>query len=221
MDVATILDIFEAHGFDPDDEVITVERKLEAINDTYYDACQRESWPFLEVWLGSDPIVGGVVNVQDFDIRTVISIWDSINNRVLQPIRMDDLQQEQLARNPQRWAAGIPQVYYWLGRTIYVYPQPEDLDGLVLNVSFIQDPRPLTETSVEADILIPKRHHRGVLVNGSLSRLALMQDDVDLANGYERLYEKALTLMVDAEFRRQSDRPEYIHVQDYDNYDYS
>jgi len=88
-------------------------------------------------------------------------------------------------------------------------------------VKYIQIPAELTLTSIEADIKFPKRYHRSVIVMGTLSRLAVMQDDAELGASYERLYEKALATMVDDVFHQQSQRPDFIHVNDPDNWDYS
>lgn len=220
MDVATMLSIFVSYGFESDDEM-TDARKVEALNETYWDACSRESWPFLEVQdtLTISATTGLMTPTNGKSIGTVQAIWFSTNPRVLAPIRLDDLNQ-QFPNWRTANAGGTPFYYYFLADQLYLAPIPATAptDG---NIAFLQTPAELTALSVEADILIPKRFHRSVLAVGTLSRLALMQDDVDMSNAYERLYEKALALMVDDVFNRQSDRPDYIHVNDQDNWDYS
>ena len=46
MDVATMFNVFESYGFETDDEM-TDDRKMEALNETYWDAASRNEWPFL------------------------------------------------------------------------------------------------------------------------------------------------------------------------------
>lgn len=117
-------------------------------------------------------------------------------------------------------STGTPMWYYFLAEQLYAAPIPAtDVTGV--NVFYLKSINTLDANSAEAAILIPARWHRSVLVMGTLMRLAMMQDDVDMANAYERVYENALARMVDVSFTRQSQRTEYIHVNDPDNWDYS
>lgn len=215
-----MMEIFVSYGFETDDEM-TDERKLEALNETYWDACSREAWPFLEVQdtLVIDPSSGLMTPTGGKAVGSVQAIWFSTNPRTLAPIRLDDLNQ-QFPNWRTANAGDNPFYYYFVSDQLYVAPIPSSAptDG---NIAFLQTPAELTAVSAESDIIIPKRFHRSVLAVGTLSRLALMQDDVDMSNAYERLYEKALALMVGEVFNRQSDRPDYIHVHDQDNWDYS
>lgn len=218
MDVPTMMDIFVSYGYETDDEM-TDQRKLEALNETYWEICSREDWPFLEVkdtlTVGTDGLLTATGGAE---IGSVSAIWDNVSTRVLQPIRLDDLFQ----RQPD-WAStpGDPLFYYFVGDSLYLAPVPSNTSSLSMNIQFQRIPAELTALSTEGDILIPKRYHRNVLVIGTLSKLAIMQDDPDTASNFERLFEKALQLMVGDIFNRQTDRPDFIHVYDVDNYDYS
>jgi hypothetical protein len=218
MDVTTMMDVFVSYGFETDDEM-TDDRKIEALNETYWDVCGREDWPFLEAYenFTIDPTTGAITLPSGNDLGAVQAIWFSTSGRVLSPKRFDDLNQD----SPQ-WRAtpGTPVFYYFLADDLFVAPIPtaDPGDGYI---TYLRVPAELTSTSVTANILLPKRYHRSVLVVGTLAKLAVMQDDVDMGNAYERLYEKAIALMQDDLFKQQTDRPDYIHVNDPDNWDYS
>jgi hypothetical protein len=218
MDVPTILDVFVSYGFETDDEM-TDDRKLEALNETYHEVCGRDQWPFLEQRqaVSIDPVTGLVTAANSKIVRTVQSFTRTDNGSRLEPYRLDDLLQQMQPLSNQ---AGDPVYYYFLGDDLYVAPIPATDPGTWL-LQFTERPRDLLATSLETDIAIPSRYHRSTLVLGTLSKLALMQDDPEMGQAYERLFEKALSLMVDDLFRRQTDRPEFIHVNDPDNWDYS
>jgi hypothetical protein len=216
MDVATMMDIFVSYGFESDDEM-TDDRKLEALNETYWDACGRETWPFLVKTMaltfgGSS----GVPTNDPADINQVMQVYRTADGVKLEPWRADDFYDEfasQLTRQQS------PLLYFFEGDQLTVYPRPSASE--TVTVKYLQTPAELTELSVEADIAVPKRFHRSVLVVGTLSKLAVMQDDVDMGNAYERLYEKALAFMIGDVMQQQSDRTDFIHVNDPDNWDYS
>ena len=135
---------------------------------------------------------------------------------VMQPWRQDDFIE---AYGSVLADPGSPMLYYFEGETLNFYPIPTSGDSVL--IKYVKVPAELTLTSPESDIAFPKRYHRSVLVMGTLTRLAVMQDDLDLSNGYERLYEKALALMVEDVFKQQSQRSDFIHINDPDNWDYS
>ena len=226
MDVPTLLDFTTAYGFETDDE-LTDDRKVEAINEAYNDICTREAWPFLEGRDSNASIVsatGGVLTLSNTDtIRTVKAIYVGTSGgavrRTLEPQLLEDIFDSAAIDASILDTQGDPQWYYFLDETIYCAPPPAaDVTGV--NVFYLKSVNTLTATSAEAEILIPPRWHRSVLGIGTLMRLAMMQDDVDMANAYERVYEKALAYMVDAVFDRQNQRTQYIHVNDPDNWDY-
>lgn len=216
MDVATMFDIFVSYGFETDDE-LTDDRKLEALNETYWDACERNDWPFLEssatlTFSGSS----GTPTNDPGDIGTVMTAQRGPDGSTLEPWRTDDFSE---SFGSQLTKTGSPLLYYFEGGQIRVYPLPSASE--TVHVKYLSIADELTLTSAESDIKFPKRYHRSVLVMGTLSKLAVMQDDTDLGASYERLYEKALAMMVESNFKQQSQRPDFIHVNDPDNWDYS
>jgi hypothetical protein len=216
MDVPTMLSVFDAYGFETDDEM-TDARKVEALNETYWDAASRESWPFLEtsVTLTFDG-TSGVPTNDPGDIGMVMTALRTSDGWVLEPARSDDFYENY---GSNLTLVQSPFLYYFEGNATKFYPVPSSSDTVL--VKYIKVPTELTATSIESAIVFPKRYHRSVLVMGTLARLAVMQDDIDLANGYERLYEKALALMIEDVFKQQSQRPDFIHAADSDNWDYS
>jgi hypothetical protein len=215
MDVATMFDIFVSYGFETDDE-LTEDRKLEALNETYWDACERNDWTFLESSVTLTFAGGSATPSNDpGDIAQVITASRTTGG-ALEPWRADDFYEYYGSQLTQ---AGSPLIYYFEANQLKCYPVPGASDAVLLKYISVADE--LTLTSSEADIRFPKRYHRSVLVMGTLSKLAVMQDDTDLGASYERLYEKALSLMTTANMKNQSQRTEFIHINDPDNWDYS
>jgi hypothetical protein len=218
MDVPTMLDIFESYGFETDDEM-TEDRKMEALNETYWDACDRNGWTFLEASVTLTFSGGsGIPNNDPGDIGQVITANRVVDGATLDPWRLDDFY-ESYGGTASLAIPGSPMLYFFENGQINFYPVPQTSDSVL--VKYIRLADELTATSVETDIRFPKRYHRSVLVMGTLSKLAVMQDDPDLGAIYERLYEKALNGMVDAVLKQQSQRSDFIHVNDQDNWDYS
>lgn len=208
-----MLDIIDAHGLDG----IDVDRQVEAINETHWDVCGRQPWPFLEqsidlTWDGTGPIPANWPD--DFGAAMVL-IRDS-DGRKLQPTRLDDFLENYGANLA---SIDSPYLYYFEANQLKVYPVPGN--GVTALMKYIRVPAELTETSVSADVLLPARYHRSVLVNGAISKLSLMDDDIDISNAFERLMEKYIAQMTDDLWASQYDRPDFIHVNDPDNWDYS
>lgn len=216
MDVATMLDIFVSYGFETDDE-LTEDRKMEALNETYWDACSRDEWPFLESSVVLTFAGGsGTPSNDPGDIGQVMTVSRVADGVRQEPWRMDDFYEYYANQLTQ---AGSPLLYYFEAGQIKVYPIPSTSDSI--RVKYIQVPDELTADSLETDIKFPKRYHRAVIVMGTLSKLAVMQDDPDLGASFAGLYERALVNMVEDVFKQQSQRTEFIHVNDPDNWDYS
>jgi hypothetical protein len=216
MDVPTMLDIFDSYGFETDDEM-TEDRKMEALNETYWDACDRNDWDFLKssVSLSFDGTSGTPTN-DPGDIGKVMTVQRLPDGITLEPWRMDDFY-EQFGSSITTQSS--PLLYFFEADQIKVYPIPSASE--TVRVKYISIADELLPTSLESDIRFPKRYHRSVLVIGTLAKLAVMQDDHELGQSFERLYEKALAGMIESVLKKQSQRPEFIHVNDPDNWDYS
>src|SRR5688572_31941548 len=102
------------HGFDD----LTDSRILSFLNDTYYDICTREPWPFLEataaVTVNSD---GKVTSPTSID--KVLSFHDTGIGRSLTPMRLDDFSTTYSSNLTQ---TGDPYAYFFIGDELYVYP---------------------------------------------------------------------------------------------------
>jgi len=217
MDVPTIFDNFVSYGFETDDE-LTDARKLEALNEAYWSTCDREKWPFLEAsatitYAGDGVDVSGLTPPSDIGVVTTVVRSDGW---VLEPWRRDDFLENFGSALTQQ---GSPTLYYLEANVLKVYPVPSASDSIT--VQYQKVPPALTDVSLEVDILIPARWHRGVLVKGALVELALLQDDPDNAQVYKAEYDEAVARMTAALIPQQTQRPDFIHVNDYDNYDYS
>lgn len=210
IDVQAIFSDLDDHGFDD----TSPERKLAVVNDTYYDVCDREAWRFLEasVDLEFDGTTGVPTN-WPLDFRTLLAIFRTADGTKLQHIRQDDF----IAGYASNLTfQGSPLLYYFEGEQLNAYPIPAATD--VVRMKYVKQPDELTETTVEADILLPKRYHRGVLVNGALYKLYLMEDDAELATSFKGLYDEAVAKLVTS-WRIQLDRSDYIHHVDPDDVD--
>ena len=215
MDVPTLLDNFVSYGYETDDE-LTDARKLEAINEAYWDICSREAWPFLEssVTLTFDGTVNTPTN-DPGDIGVVTSAVGA-NGRILEPWRRDDFLENFGGVLAQ---TGAPGLFYFEAGLIKVWPVPSS--GNTATIQYIKVPKALLANDAEVSILIPPRWHRAVLLKGALIELAILQDDPDTAAIYKAEFEEGIARMTDDLFPQQSMRPDFIHVSDPDNYDYS
>ena len=82
-----------------------------------------------------------------------------------------------------------------------------------VRVLFLQYSARLTESSVEADFLIPARHHE-VVFFGMLRRLYDQQDDPELAATMAQQRDQGVQDMVEDLFHQQFDEPDYIRLTD-------
>ena len=98
--------------------------------------------------------------------------------------------------------------YYFRAGEIIVYPEPTDKSDLVL--AYIQREADLGLSDDETDILLPSEFIRSVLVNGCLYKLYALEDDAELAAGFQAYYETALQRMRDSIWRRQFQRAEIV-----------
>jgi hypothetical protein len=206
MDVQEMFDEFTAHGF----EDVEDARKLAVLNETYQDFCARMPWPFLErVRELTFNGVSGVSSNMPTDFRAALKLMGP-NYRWV-PMRDDDVLE-------RRTSTGMRYVYHFRAGALTVDPTPTS--DQVATLLYIMYPEDLTDDSLEAEIVVPPRYHRSVLVNGSLYKLYALEDDTDLSATFERLYEKAIERGKNDLWRQQYDAPDYIHQTDWEDYDY-
>jgi hypothetical protein len=185
MDVADILSELNDHGF----EDTASSRKVSILNDTVADVCSREPWPFLEkeitlTFNGSSAVPTNWPS--DFSKEVGVNSpagykltwerWDALRERYATDLA----------------ATGAPRHFYFVKNQLKAYPIPASTD--TLNMEYICWHPELSETSVEADILIPARHHR-VLVVGTLTKLYAMEDDPELSQLFQGMYQERLRMM--------------------------
>lgn len=215
MDVPTILDNLISYGYETDDE-LTDARKLEAINEVYWDVCSREAWPFLEASVSLT--FDGTLNTASNDPQDIGVVETAVrgDGGLLEPWRRDDFLEN---FGSALTNTAPPALFYFEANVVKFWPIPTSAD--TVTVQYIRIPLALTATSSEGEIAIPPRWHRHVLLKGVLVEMAILQDDPDTAQVYKAEYEEAIQRMVNDLVPQQTMRPEYIHVSDPDNYDYS
>lgn len=206
MDVPAIISDIDDHGF----EDTTPTRKLAVIQDVYNDVLAREPWPFLEAFIrltftGSSEQASNIPT----DYRAVLTAKVE-NGERLQWMRFDEFE--------RRYGANVaypndPQVYYFIGNELHFYPMP--VSTTIVRLAYIKRPNVLAASgagSNEADILLPKEFHRSILVNGALYKLYALEDDAELAQGFQTYYEQGIQNMREFVWRKQYDWPEVVET---------
>lgn len=209
MNVSEILTQLTSHGF----EDTSTDDKVAAINDALWDIESREPWPFLEKttqlsFNGSSPTPSNMPT----DFKAALWIYDNTNGVSIWPERASTIRD---TANTQINLVSDPQAYYFVGNTIKFWPVP----GAATNryqMDYIATQPAITSTSVEADILLPKRHHK-VITLGALWQLYKMEDDPENGNMFQIDYENKINLMAEDLFRRQYQRADRIFVVDEDD----
>lgn len=214
MTVQEIMDALDLHGF----EDIEDDDKVDVINDVIWEICSRDPWPFLEVMEDIDAAdvdeAGKVTLTDGFTaILDVINTDTSADRGKLQWIRRD----EHFSRNSSSLTeSGTPYKYFFVGDSLYVWPVPDTAN---LRVTYLKAHEAVTSASGEADILIPARHHRAILM-GAVYKLHSQEDDPENSAMFKSLYDERVIMMRKELFIKQYDRPDSILVVDDDDYGY-
>lgn len=203
-----MIDEFNDHGFTD----TSVTRKVAMINDTVWDICSREPWPFLEktVDLSFDGTNPYPTN-QPSDFQAVLAIANPSNGVPLDPERYDVME--------RRWGdtllnPGNPVAYYFIGDQLRVYYVPPS--ATTLRLDYLAKHPVLSSSSIETDFLIPREHHRAIVL-GSLYKLYNMDDDYDIGASFQAQYEDRIIKMRNTLWQRQFDRPDRIYgIDDFD-----
>lgn len=213
MDVADIITIMDLHGFEDSEE----DDKVSAINDALQEICTREPWPFLEIAVDIDETDVGADGLVTLDPaqQSILDIFvtDGSGGK-LRWVRRD----EHMERNFQNLdEAGTPYWYFFIGDGLYVWPIPGS--STAMRVTYLQLQDLLDADSVEADILLPARHHR-LIALGAIVKLHAQEDDPENAALFSSQYEQKLILLRQDMFKKQWDSPDSIRVVDEDDWDY-
>lgn len=200
----------DLYGFDD----LEPNQKLLLLNESYMDIVTREPWPFMEKMVTiTQPSTTDLVSVPDNDLASVLSLIDTTNKNVLTPERNDVIEKTYIVDNV---GASTPLRYYFVGESLYLYPKPAG--QVTLRLMYVRSPSNLLETTVEADILIPARHH-GIIVYGALVKAYLVNDDPQAAV-FQNLYESRYQQMRNDVWMKQYDRTDRIHIIS-DSYDWN
>lgn len=201
MTVQDIIDELNDHGFTD----TSTARKVALINDTVWDICSREPWPFLEESIdltfdGSSAIPTNWPT----DFRAALVLVDPSNGSLLEPKRLDALEKESAEDID---TVDTPTAYYFVGNQLRLFPVPND--GTTIRMRYLRLHPTLTSSSGAADILIPAQHHRAISL-GALYKLYDMEDDFDISQRFQGEYESRLASMRSELWMRQYDRPDRI-----------
>lgn len=208
MLVSEMLSEVRDHGFDD----LTDTRILGFINDTYWDICSREAWPFLEASAAvTVDATGKITSPASIDKVLAISTT-SPNGPNLIPMRTDEFTR---TYGTNLSLAGTPQLYYSEGDDFFVYPIPASAQ---LTIRYIRIPDALT-VSPDSSPILPIQHHRAVVL-GTLVKCYTLEDDPEQAGVFTNMYEQRLVQMRNSLWMRQYDRTDTIQDLETDEADY-
>lgn len=192
---------------------VSTTRQVSYINDTLWDITYREKWPFREknTALIFDGVSATPTNWPT-DFAQVIWIYDTDLGDAIWPERVETIRDRYANVLTESNVNNLVFTYYFIGSTIYFFPIPI-ASSTRYYMDYVCKQPTLTSASLEADILLPVEFHRAV-VAGTLYKLAMLYDDVDIAPMYQAEYENKLMQMREELLRRQYQRPDQIYVTD-------
>jgi hypothetical protein len=204
------------HGFSD----LTDLRALSFLNDTYYEFCSLEVWPFLETTNASVLTVVGnpILTNMPADWRAVLNILNTTTGNFLSPERRETIEKRfsiyMLTRGEPVW-------YYRLGNTIKLYNVPDAV--YTLSVDYVKRPAALTTPTTggsDSSPIFPVDHHR-LLVLGALAKANAMEDDPTTAQYFDGLYQAKIQKVRADLWGWQYDRPDrIIDIFENDAFDY-
>ena len=226
MTVADIIQELADHGFG---NTVPTTRQVWFINDTIWDICSRERWPFLEKSVNLT-FAGGVATAANWpsDFKAALSMVNTNIGTVVQPERQEFVDKRNALQITQ---AGSPIFYSFIGSggtstgdpgapgdlaVCNFWPIPLSSDTITMRY-LAQHPQ-VTSGTIESGILIPPQHHRAISL-GTIWKCLDMEDDPNLAMRYQNLYEARIESMKRDVFMRQYDRPDRVYVIGYDDND--
>ena len=203
------------HGFDD----LVDSRLLSFLNDTYYEFCSLEVWPFLETSTAAlTTTANNSVLTLPADVRAVLSIVNTTTGNTLSPERRATIV-KRFARYLTQ--VGEPSFYYRIGPAWGVYPVPGSAYNLLID--YVKRPAALTTVitgGLDSTPIFPVDHHR-VLVLGALARANNMEDDSATGQYYDGLYAAKVDRIRNDLWGWQYDRPDrLIDLFDNDAFDY-
>ena len=208
MTIDDVLGELVDHGFEDLDE----DRALAVINETLSDAAARELWPTLltTAVLSFDPGFNTSSDYPD-DVATIHSVYRLGGREKTIPYRRIDDARDQAGLT----TLGPSLFYTLLGNELRVYGAPDTQVG----IDYFRVPEAVEASTLEDGIWLPRQYHRGIIVNGAVYKLYLMEDDVELAREFKQLYEEAIQ-NARTGLHMQNLESDYIHVVDSADWDY-
>lgn len=211
MTIAEMVTELNEHGFEDTSSV----RKLAILNDTIWDICSREAWPFLESSLeltfdGSSPVPSNF----PADFSKALSLTDAATGNVIRWERWEVVAKT-YPSSIESPGLGYAQAYYFRNNQLRVFPLPAS--NMTLDLNYVKWPAELALDAAEGDIVIPARHHRSIIL-GALYKLYAMEDDPELSSLFKAEYESRVSMMRDDLIREQFDLADRIFVLDDDDY---
>lgn len=206
--VQDLIDELDDHGFSDTSSA----RKVSIINDVANDINSRNPWKYLRASASLSIVSGNDTPSTPATMRQVIGITIPSISGILLP---EDLRGIRKTYRGDTTAAQ-PTSYYFVGNTLKIYPVPDA--NYTATIDYVQNQATLTSSSVEADILLPARHHRCIVL-GSLAKLYAMEDDTDLSPLFENQYESRILTMTEDLTAEQYDRPSRV-LDVYQEYDW-
>lgn len=210
MDVSEMITDLGDHGFTD----ASTTTKLRVLQDAIWEIEGLRPWPFLETStnLSFDGSSGLATNFPA-NFRSALLLKNADSGLRLEPVDQTDLEDHV---GTQLTKVGAPVYYYPEAERLKLWPVPPS--GTTVRMRYLRFSDEIEQATLESAILIPKRHHR-VIVLGALIRLYDMEDDPELAARFQSHYESRLERMVEDLFRKQYDRSEYVRVTDPDSWD--
>lgn len=211
MTAAEIITDIQNHGFTDTASSVLVS----LINDAVHDINGREQWPYLITNANHTWNAGSTTpTAQPTNLTQIISIINETTGTILQPERFEYIVKTYPASLTTQ---AEPLLYYFIGTQLNVYPVPAS--STTLKVVYARAQTTLTAGSAEADILIPARHHR-LIVLKVLENLYAQEDDLQASQYFNQKFGERLAMMAYDMSILQSDRPDRIYSVDWEDFPY-
>lgn len=213
MNVSDIISELNDHGFEDTSDT----RKIALINDVIWDINSRNPWRFLRSEATVDFVQGNDSVTLPSDFRAAVSLVIPPTNgqpgAVLTPDEEEGVRKTYMLDG----RTGTPTYYYFVGEALMrLYPTPDM--NYTATLDYLRNQVAVSDSTLEAAILLPARHHRAITL-GVLSRLYAMEDDTELAAMFEQQFEQRIETMMEDIDRQQFDRPKKV-TDVHDDYEF-
>lgn len=192
------------HGFSN----MAVARQTELLNDAYLDVCSREYWTFLQKSASVNTVAGTAALTLPTDFSTLQSLTIDGQSQTIVPMREETFRKQYAGLYTNQ---GVPAFYYFIGGqtagapVLNLSPIPDAI--YAVTIAYVATPVALVN---DGDLpLIPVQHQRTILM-GALVNAYQLEDEIQMSQRQEQLYEKRLQQMRDDLLILQIDRPEYV-----------